>query len=446
MRRVYLRALERTFDLTQAALRLGARAGFVWLDGGQTYGTEGRWSFLGCEPVARVEAPLGSSDALALLARLTPAADGEHHTTGPLAPWDVPLWAGAIAYDAHDFPRAKGLHPRHGTVALSFARYRAWLAFDHATHTPYLVGDSSSDCDALGEQLSGPALTPAALSFHTSQLCVTPGDAHAEAVRRALAHIRDGDVYEINLARRFEARFSGEPLGLYLAMRTLSPVPLGMYFAAPDLQLLGRSMERYLRFDAAHGRLWTSPIKGTLARHAHSRGTEGAQLVADPKEHAEHAMVVDLMRNDLSRVCVPGSVEVDALMNVHPFAGLFHLISTVSGSTQPGITLQEAVRHTFPPGSVTGTPKQRALEIIEALEPAARGIYTGAYGFVDRAGGISLAVAIRTAVVHAGSVTYWAGGGIVAKSDPAREVAETDLKARMFCEALGMGQGASAPA
>jgi anthranilate/para-aminobenzoate synthase component I len=438
MRRVYLRALELTLDLTQAALRLAARAGFVWLDGGQTYGTEGRWSFLACEPVARVEAPLGAPDALALLAQLTPAEDGHDCAAGPLAPRDVPRWAGAIAYDAHGFQRAKGLHARAEGMALSFARYRAWLAFDHATHTPYLVGDSESDCADLGRQLAGPALSAAELVFRATNLSVTPREAHAEAVRRALSHVRDGDVYEINLARRFEAHFSGEPLGLYLAMRELSPVPLGMYYATPEMQLLGRSMERYLRYDATRGRLWTSPIKGTLARRELADGTEGAALVADPKEHAEHAMVVDLMRNDLSRVCVPGSVQIDALMEVHAFAGLFHLISSISGNTRPGVSLHDAVRETFPPGSVTGTPKQRALEIIEALEPAPRGFYTGAYGFADRAGGISLAVAIRTAIVGAGRVSYWAGGGIVAKSDPLREVAETDLKARMFCDALAV--------
>jgi anthranilate/para-aminobenzoate synthase component I len=150
-------------------------------------------------------------------------------------------------------------------------------------------------------------------------------------------------------------------------------------------------------------------------------------------------MVVDLMRNDLGRVAEIGSVEVEELMAVLPFAGLSHLVSTVRATAQPQLTLAELVELTFPPGSVTGTPKQRALELIEELEDAPRGVYTGALGFIDRAGGASLSVAIRSAVVCDEQVEYFAGGGIVWGSDPERELAETELKAQVFLRPAAQG-------
>jgi anthranilate/para-aminobenzoate synthase component I len=202
-----------------------------------------------------------------------------------------------------------------------------------------------------------------------------------------------------------------------------------------DHAVLGRSMERFLRFRASDRALWTSPIKGTVARQGDGAAEENA-LRTNPKEHAEHAMVVDLMRNDLSRVSETGSVRVEDAFSVLPFAGLLHLISTVRGQARADLTFSRLIESTFPPGSVTGTPKESAMALIEQLEPSTRGIYTGAVGFVDRTGGLSLSVAIRTAVISAGEVEYFAGGGIVWGSDPARECAETELKAQVFLNAL----------
>jgi anthranilate synthase component 1 len=215
-------------------------------------------------------------------------------------------------------------------------------------------------------------------------------------------------------------------------------VPFGYFMEASGHAVLSRSMERFLRFRRSDGALWTSPIKGTIAR-AGDEQAEAESLRADPKEHAEHAMVVDLMRNDLSRVSVPGSVKIRELMRVLPFAGLSHLISTVEGTAQPELTLGAILEGTFPPGSVTGAPKLSALRIIEELEDSPRGIYTGALGFLDRGGGFSFSVAIRTAVVCAGELEYLAGGGIVVDSDPERETQETDLKARVLLRAIESG-------
>lgn len=423
------------WEPVDVALRLAREPGLAWLDGGLTHGREGRFSFLAATP-CEIRQSLGSS--VEPLKALDDLAGAEQSASSyGLHGFELPLWAGYVAYDAAWAGTPRGRFAR-GLKApvVWFARYPAWYVFDHAEARAYLVGDDPQAVNDLARKLTAPPLTERELAFSAGAVRATDIEAHERAIVAALAHIREGDVYEINLARRFSATLAGSALGLYLRMREASPVPLGCFLDAGDHAVLGRSMERFLRYERGRRDLWTSPIKGTIAR-AGDDAREAATLLADPKEHAEHAMVVDLMRNDLSRVCEVGSVTVRELMAVLPFRDLSHLISTVGGRTRASLTLRELVAHTFPPGSVTGTPKQRAVEIIEALESAPRGVYTGAYGFIDRDGGCSLAVAIRTAVVRDGEVEYFAGGGIVAASDPARECAETDLKARMFLRALG---------
>jgi para-aminobenzoate synthetase component I len=394
----------------EATLRLAHEPGLVWLDGGLQHGRDGRFSFVASSPCE-----LASSRERAPWSAL-PTLEAETQA-GALLPADVPRWVGYVAYDA-------------STPTLHFARYDAFYAYDHQAERAYLVGDDAEACARLDVRMRAQPST--ALAFQAGSLSITSAEHHAAAIRGALELIREGEVYEINLARRFRASFDGSSLGLFLRMREQSPVPLGLYLDAGDHALLGRSMERFLRL--RDGELSTSPIKGTVARSGDDAG-EARALLADLKERAEHAMVVDLMRNDLSRVCEIGSVQIDELMAVLPFAGLSHLVSTISGRTPASVA--EVLAQTFPPGSVTGAPKERVLRAIAELESTPRGLYCGCYGFLDRAGGCSFAVTIRSAVVTDGQVDYFAGGGIVADSDPAREVAETELKARMFLRAIG---------
>jgi para-aminobenzoate synthetase component 1 len=249
-----------------------------------------------------------------------------------------------------------------------------------------------------------------------------------------------GEVYEVNVARRWSAPFEGDALQLWQAMRVASRVPLGMYLDCGDHAVLACTMERFIHWDAKTKTLVTRPIKGTIRREPTDEGASH-RLRADPKERAEHSMIVDLMRNDLGRVAQIGTVKVDAPMIVEPFTGLYHLVSTVSCTTRLDVSLEAILDATFPPGSVTGAPKLRAIEIIEELEQHSRGIYCGAIGFIDHDGGLSLAVAIRTATVAEGRVCYWAGGGIVEASDPRREIAETELKAKVFLDAVAVLRG-----
>ncbi|MAQ15573.1 MAG: aminodeoxychorismate synthase component I [Sandaracinus sp.] len=441
--------------LRAAALGLRGHGGLAWLDADGSPPT-GRRAFMGCAPVETRRVPWGQ-DAYAALDELSRGGEPGR-----------PRWVGYLSYDA--FWARSSLTPRMDRdtrwPTLLLHRYDALLEVDVPHERARLVGDDDAAIARLHARLVGggtggggavgaggaavggeTGTEGAALgSLTVGALTVTPRATHARAIERARDHIAAGEVYQVNLARAWTGELAGDPLALWLAMREASPVPLGLYLDGGDHQVLARTMERFLEWhpDAeGRGPIETRPIKGTIAR-AGADADEAARLRADPKEHAEHAMIVDLVRNDLGRVSETGSVEVTERFAVEPFAKLAHLVSTVRGTTRPGTTTSAVMDATFPPGSVTGAPKSAALAIIEALEPVPRGPYCGAVGFVDGAGGLSLAVAIRTAFVAAGTVRYHAGGGLVWASEAAREVAETELKARVFLDALAGANGPGA--
>ncbi len=414
------------------ACRLARRPGLAWLDGDGSRSDDGRYSFVSSDPVQwcieseRSEAAL---DAMASVASSQTEPTLAAGTVGPIPPQQiVPRWIGYLAYTQPAFAAQSGAS---APPALCFARYDAVAVFDHHSAQAWLVGDDAEACERMATRVRAPVLAP-----HADMGEVMGDDPahHAAAIEQALQHIARGDIYQVNLARSFVASFAGDALALALAMRTASPVPLGFYFEDGQRAIVTRSMERFLRFTRDDRVLVTKPIKGTIARSAHDARDADA-LQGDPKERAEHTMIIDLMRNDLGRVAQLGSVRVSAVMAVEPYARLSHLVSTVQCVTRPQLGVGAIVTATFPPGSVTGTPKLRAMQIIDALEPRARGVYTGAVGYVDRRGGLSLAVAIRTATVEGGRARYFAGGGIVEASQVARELAETELKARVFLDA-----------
>lgn len=430
-----------SIDELTVARRLSTEPGFVWLDSNRSESTDGRYSFLAAWPSEEtrvafgVEAPFSALGELSRRAA-TPNADGPK-------PNEVPAWIGYIAYDAcwsHPV-RGRPRFEREPRPAVLFRRYPALLAIDHQARETWIVGDDRAAAEVFRSRLEAttdpPPVTPSIGAIE-----VDDAASHREAIEKALAYIGMGEVYEVNIARRWSSAFDGDPFELWQAMRVASRVPLGMFLDAGDHSVLACTMERFLHWDAESRALVTRPIKGTIRREATDDGAS-QRLSADPKERAEHSMIVDLMRNDLGRVAEIGTVKVQAPLSVEPFTGLYHLVSTVGCVTRPEVSLEAILEATFPPGSVTGAPKIRALEIIEELERHPRGIYCGALGFIDHEGGLSLAVAIRTATVAEGRVSYWAGGGIVEASDPDREVAETELKARVFLDAIATLRGDS---
>lgn len=422
-------------DGALTARRLGRDRGFVWLDA-QHPSTEGRYSFLACHPTKVLKARYGEPAPLGGLERMRESEDDDaSHTEAPRAA-QVPAWIGHVAYDAAWSEPARGRprFDRTGDPVVWFGRYDAVIAIDHALARRWVIGDDRDACKRMLARLEAEPVHPEA------SVGVAEADAssdHKRAIERALEHIAAGDIYQVNLARRWNARFQGNALALWLAMRQASEVPLGCFLQTEEHAVLACTMERFVHWERATRRLVTRPIKGTLMRDDNELGGP-EKLLADPKERAEHVMIVDLMRNDLGRVAATGTVRVEAPLVVEPYTGLYHMVSTVACETRDGIEVADILRATFPPGSVTGAPKVRAVEIIEELEQHPREVYCGAVGFVDRAGGCSFAVAIRTAEVRNNAVHYWAGGGLVAASDPDREVAETELKARVFLDALAI--------
>jgi para-aminobenzoate synthetase component 1 len=271
-----------------------------------------------------------------------------------------------------------------------------------------------------------------------------PPERHLAAVSRALDHILAGDIYQVNLARRLGCAFPvrpGEAPGWFLFERldSVAPAPFAIWLADGEhgTALVGNSPERFLSRTLA-GQVETWPIKGTRPRDLSDRShRSAADLLASAKDRAEHVMIVDLERNDLGRVCETGSVQVMDLCQVLTLPTVHHLVTKVRGQLRSEVGLAELLRATFPGGSVTGAPKIRAMEIIEEFEPARRGPYTGATGWLGAAGDLDFAVAIRTALIRDERLTLWVGGGIVADSQPAAELAETWDKARAFSRALG---------
>ncbi|CAL8900512.1 Bifunctional aminodeoxychorismate synthase component I/aminodeoxychorismate lyase [Kocuria varians] len=282
-----------------------------------------------------------------------------------------------------------------------------------------------------GRAASSPSESGEALPYRCGPVeAAVTGAAHAGAVRRALQRIREGDIFQANICRTLEAPFHGDPLDLFCAgHRALRP-RFAAFLRVPGGAVASLSPELYLR--RTGNAVLTSPIKGTAPAD-----TDPADLHASAKNRAENVMIVDLMRNDLSRACVPGSVLSPALPRVEPHTGVHHLVADVHGTLRPGLDDAALLRSTFPPGSCTGAPKVRATEIINALETTARGVYTGGIGYASPVAGLAMNVAIRTFEFSGATVRLGVGGGIVADSDPDGEAFETLVKAAPLLDAVG---------
>jgi anthranilate synthase component 1 len=260
--------------------------------------------------------------------------------------------------------------------------------------------------------------------------------AFEESVVKAKEYVKAGDIIQVVLSQRFAGELTVDPLDIYRVLRTLNPSPYMFFLRLDDTLVVGASPEVMVRKEGEMAEL--RPIAGTRPRGATADEDEqlALELLADPKERAEHVMLVDLGRNDLGRVCAAGTVSVSELMVVERYSHVMHIVSNVRGRLQPGMDAFDVVRATFPAGTLSGAPKVRAMEIIEELEPVPREIYGGAVGYFSFSGNMDLAIAIRTLVVKDGKVYLQAGEGIVADSDPAAEYQETVNKAMAVIRAI----------
>jgi anthranilate/para-aminobenzoate synthase component I len=378
------------------------------------YADEGRVAYVASDPVASSS----ELDPEPELARRSGDPDGH-----------APRWLGLVPYEACRADELDGALDERAEPTVTrplWLRYAALARI--ADGKLELLGDSASDVEALRERLRRP---PQASMVSVRQRApFEPGAAHAERIRRALAHIARGDVYEINLARRLELEVRGAPWDVLWAQRAPGLPPHAFALRAGGLDVIAASPELCLKLEA-DGRVWTSPIKGTRPRSADPQEDQrlAAELDADPKERAELTMIIDVERNDLGRVAETGSVRVRTPPHVVALPSVHHRQATVEARVGAELTRAELFRAFLPSGSVTGAPKRRAMQLIRELEPHRRGLYTGVVGMIQRDGGVELSMAIRTLVVRGGIGHYFSGGGIVADSDPAREVDETRWKA-----------------
>lgn len=396
----------------------------------------GRWSYVAAEPdrVSRLLDPL--------------ADDPAGCAVGPLA--FVPRWIGIVPYEGRrallERPDWVGddARPRVRPVEPFWYRYPAIVGVDHVAGRVSVVGVDPAALDHLARLLSGAA--PAAPALAVDVQDEEPTARHTERIAAAKELILRGDLYQVNLARRLSIRLrAGDPLALYLSLARHAPTAFGACLHLEDgLTVVSTSPELLLRADpapsgAGFGALFTVPIKGTRPRgdDPAADAALARELDHDPKEIAELTMILDVERNDLGRVAALGSVRVAAGPMVVTHRTLHHRLALLEAQTRAGASREEVLAAMIPSGSVTGAPKVRAMEVIARLEAARRGLYTGGIGFVAHDGGVTLAMAIRTAVLEGAEGGYWTGGGIVADSDPAREVEETRWKALQLVRAAG---------
>lgn len=352
----------------------------------------------------------------------------------------APFAGGALGYWAYDLARqtmnlSGQAKDEEGLPNMAVGLYDWALVLDHQQRSARLVSHRrNAETDALLQQvlqrLQRAAKHPDG-GFHvcgTIESNFTP-DSYRAAFDVVQEYLQAGDCYQINLAQRFSAKATGDALCAYLELRRLSPAPYSAFLDFPQVQILCASPERFLRVQSGH--VETKPIKGTRPRGENA--TRDRQLADElqrhPKDRAENLMIVDLLRNDLGRNCIPGSVCVPKLFEVESYANVHHLVSTVEGTLAAGRDALDLLRDSFPGGSVTGAPKQRAMQIIEQLEPHRRGVYCGAIGYIGFDGNMDTNIVIRTLVYSQNRIRCWAGGGLVADSQCEAEYQETLDKA-----------------
>lgn len=451
-------------DPFAAFRRFADLPGAVFLDSARTDSPLGRYSFVAADPFLILESRDG-----------TIIADGRRWVGDPFTaladqlarfrieprPGLPPFQGGAAGWFTYDLGRHLERLPIQPVddqpiADLMLGFYDLVLAFDHQARAAWIVASGLPESDpaaraaraerridwALERLASEPPPLPPPAVLPKPQPDISR-ETMIDMVRRTIDYIYAGDIYQANITQRFRAALPEgfDPLPVYDRLRRGNAAPFAAFLRFGETAILSASPERFLRL--SQGRVETRPIKGTRPRGRTPEEDRALaeQLGSSEKDRAENLMIVDLLRNDLSRVCKPHSVEVPSLFAVESYATVHHLVSTVTGVLQDGRGPVDLLRATFPGGSITGAPKIRAMEIIAELERNRRGVYCGSIGYVGFDGTMDTSIVIRTIVCAHGMATFQVGGGIVADSDPAAEYQETLDKGRALIAAL-VGQEA----
>jgi para-aminobenzoate synthetase component 1 len=441
--------------------RFAERPYAALLDSSRIMDRFGRYSFLAIDPFSVLEAKDGrialdgrsfGGDPFEMLSERLAAFPLTHRDGLP------PFQTGAVGFLSYDLchhlerlPRPRADDMRFPDLALGF--YDVIAAWDHRDRRAFVLSSGWPEPDAaarrrravaraewLAEQLSGDDLGAQPPARHVAPATMSNFSRpdYERAVQRVIDYILAGDIFQANMTQRFRCRMPEglEPFALYRRLMGINPAPFAAYLNFGETVIASASPERFLSL--RNGWVETRPIKGTRPRGKTPEEDErlAAELLASEKDNAENVMIVDLLRNDLSRVCRDGSVNVPELCVLEAYATVFHLVSTVVGQMRPGLGAVDLLRASFPGGSITGAPKIRAMEIIAELEPTQRGPYCGSVGWFGFDGGMDTSITIRTYAIKDGWVTFQAGGGIVADSEPAAEYEESLAKARALIAAL----------
>ncbi len=413
----------------------------------------GRWTLMGSDPFRTWSAD-EAEDPFSVVSELVAAYPAT-------VPAPLPFAGGLVGYLGHECLRHVEQVAVHPAAPLDppdawFGLYSSAIVVDHQENKTWLVATGLPESEpARREERAREQLERLRRRIATRVAAARswephPGPlrssltrtAYVAAVQRILQHIRDGDLYQANLTQRLEVDLEPcDPLDLLGRLHEASPAPHAAYLDIGDWKVLSSSPERFLHREGE--RVESRPIKGTAPRGATPREDEDLRVALEDsvKDRAENLMIVDLVRNDLGRVCRPGSVQVPALAVTESYATLHHLVSTVEGQLRPDRTLADLLRAVFPPGSMTGAPKVRALEVLHELEPVRRGPYAGALGYLSFDGSLDLSVVIRTVLLGHGTARFHVGGGVVADSDPQGEYQESLWKAKALLCALGLEEG-----
>ncbi len=450
----YLIRLPYWTDSRQYYVRIRDLPWPVWLDSGFPESGSGRYDIIAADPYLTLVCKDGVTRC---------GATGNRQQSDPADPLallrlalgevvaaigDLPFCGGAIGFLGYDLARdPAGLPSRPGLddwPDMAVGLYDWAVVVDHARQRSYFVRQGRDSRAGNGWQsalwrlsaTSPVPLPPVAVSGALLEAGMTPA-AYAAGFDRIKHYIREGDCYQVNLAQRFKAHVAHDAWTLYQRMRQDNPAPYGALLEYPFGQVLSSSPEQFLSL--YKGRAQTRPIKGTRPR-GDTAGQDlalRAQLLSSEKDRAENVMIVDLLRNDLGRVCEPGSIEVPGLFHIESFATVHHLVSTVTGRLRADKDALDLIAACFPGGSITGAPKRRAMEIIDELEPVRREIYCGNVIRLGFDGNLESSITIRTALMQGHNVYYWAGGGIVADSDCDAEYQESMDKAAAFLRLVG---------
>lgn len=362
----------------------------------------------------------------------------------------LPFCGGMIGYFAYDLGRSledlPELNPEDQDLPDMQAAIYPWaIVVDHQEKSTQLVTTpllSASDAEQLKAEIESALATPAEtadfklLGRFASNL--TEAD-YYQALDKVSDYIQAGDCYQVNFAQRFKAGYQGDTWQAYLKLRAKAPTPYSAYIETAKGNILSLSPEQFLEVD--QGKVTTKPIKGTRPRGSEPEQDQALadELLSSEKDRAENLMIVDLLRNDISKVCQHGSVKVPKLFDVESYANVHHLVSTITGQLDSDKTPLDLLEHSFPGGSITGAPKIRAMEIIEELEPNRRSIYCGSIGYMSFSGRFDSSITIRTLLCQDNQIHCWAGGGIVADSETADEYQETYNKVNNLLQALEDG-------